>query len=63
MARSCAVCGKTSFLLTVLKKLRGKWNPTTKQRKYPNLQWMVVGANRVKACVKCMRTANKAKTK
>ncbi|MBI5913694.1 hypothetical protein HY839_04630 [Candidatus Azambacteria bacterium] len=60
MPRSCTVCGKTSALSTVIRKLRGKFNPTTKKRKYPNLQWAVIDSARVRACTQCIRTANKA---
>jgi len=60
MPRMCKKCGKTSALSTVLKKLRGKYNPTTKKRKYPNLQWSVIDGVRAKVCTQCMRTAAKA---
>jgi ribosomal protein L28 len=38
MAKECAVCGKTSLMVQRFKKLRGKYNPTVRQRRYPNLQ-------------------------
>ena len=60
MARSCENCGKTSVMVTVIRKLRGKYNPTTRKRKYPNLQWTLIGGKRIKACTQCMRTAAKA---
>lgn len=59
MPRMCPVCEKTSILNTVLVKLRGNYNPTTKRRKYPNLQWVTISGKRIKACTKCIRTLHK----
>jgi len=54
-------------------KLRGKYNPTGKKRKYPNLQWVYVpvgiskkafkehAGKRIKACTKCIKTISKRK--
>ena len=39
MAKTCTICEKTSTVTWKLVKLRGKYNPTRKYRKYPNLQW------------------------
>jgi ribosomal protein L28 len=39
--------------------LRGHYNPTPKQRKYPNLQWAVVDGKRMKICTNCIRTRQK----
>ena len=38
MARVCQICGKKSIMKRKLNKLRGKYNPTPKKRKYLNLQ-------------------------
>ena len=35
----CKICSKKSSMNVTLVKLRGKYNPTSKIRKYPNLQW------------------------
>jgi len=44
------------------KKLRGNYNPTSKKRKYPNLQWVrIANGKRVKACAKCIKTMSKTK--
>ena len=55
----------------VRKKLRGKYNPTVKRRKYPNLQWLAVpvdvkhknyiafAGKRILACAKCIKTLSK----
>ncbi len=60
MATKCAICGKTSTMVWKLKKLRGKYNPTKKTRKYPNLQWLrLASGKRVKACTKCIKTTAK----
>ncbi len=61
MPRMCQNCGKTSVLVTIRRKLRGKYNPTTKKRRYPNLQWTVIAGKHLKACTTCMRTAAKTK--
>lgn len=71
--KQCIICGKTYTIKTVRKKLRGKYNPTTKQRKYPNLQWVKLlskvktfdgkvleAGKRVKACTKCIKTLSKS---
>ena len=43
-------------------KLRGQYNPTSKKRKYPNLQWVRFDdGSRLKACTKCIRTMTKVK--
>jgi len=60
MARKCAICGKTSQTAWRLKKLRGKYNPTVKKGKYPNLQWVrLPSGKRVKACTKCIKALSK----
>ena len=52
----CTICGKKSGMAVTLVKLRGKYNPTTKKRKYPNLQWVRLPSNkRVLACAKCIK--------
>ncbi|HHE76376.1 MAG TPA: 50S ribosomal protein L28 [Candidatus Parcubacteria bacterium] len=74
MARKCAICGKESVMVQNLKKLRGKYNPTAKKRKYPNLQWVVIPKDaarpknavplrgkRVLACTKCIKALKKTK--
>ena len=58
----CYFCGKTSIMGGGRKKLRGKYNPTGKKRKYPNLQWAkLASGKRVKACAKCIKTQTKGK--
>lgn len=60
--RQCELCGKGSVMVTKLVKLRGKYNPTCKKRKYPNLQWTKIGGGlRVLACAKCIKTLVKNK--
>jgi len=60
MAKQCTICGKKSILVWKLKKLRGKYNPTTKKRKYPNLQWVrLPSGKRVLACTKCIKALSK----
>jgi len=71
MAKKCAICGKGSIVFGVRKKLRGKYNPTAKRRKYPNLQWLRVPSDtklkkykpfagkRIFACTKCIKRLKK----
>ncbi len=73
MAKECAICNKGSRLVGRYKKLRGKYNPLPKRRKYPNLQWAWIpndikrlkfkpfAGKRVKACAKCIKTMAKRK--
>jgi ribosomal protein L28 len=52
----CTICGKHSAMGVTLVKLRGKYNPTSRVRKYPNLQWARTPAGkRVLACAKCIK--------
>jgi len=52
------------MIATVRKKLRGKYNPTCKKKKYPNLQWVrLEDGKRVKSCTRCIRTINKVRIK
>jgi ribosomal protein L28 len=58
--RQCTICGKKSQMTWKLKKLRGKYNPTAKKRKQPNLQWVKLpSGKRVKACAKCIKALSK----
>ncbi|MCK4473803.1 50S ribosomal protein L28 [Candidatus Parcubacteria bacterium] len=62
MAKQCAICGKKSMMVGKLVKLRGKYNPTIKKRKYPNLQWVrLLSGKRVLACTKCIKAMAKKK--
>ncbi len=71
MPKKCEICGKTSTMAVVRTKLRGKYNPTDKKRKYPNLQTLLVPESakgerfkkfkgkKVLACTKCIKTLSK----
>lgn len=71
MAKECPICKKGSRLFGRRKKLRGKYNPTGKKRKYPNLQWCRIPddisekkyrpfrGQRVLACTKCIKRLSK----
>jgi len=75
MAKECAICGKKSKMAWRRVKLRGKYNPTTKIRKYPNLQWVWVpldvkkpafkkfAGKRILACTRCIKTLGKKEKK
>ncbi|MBI5401483.1 50S ribosomal protein L28 [Candidatus Wolfebacteria bacterium] len=57
--RHCEMCGKGSLVRGARKKLRGKYNPTVKKRKYPNLQKTLSEGKRILACTSCIRTTAK----
>lgn len=57
--RQCAQCGKGSVIRGKRRLLRGHYNPVSRARKYPNLQWAVVKGKRVKICVGCLKTLHK----
>lgn len=71
MSRICQICGKKPQVGRKLNKLRGKYNPTPKLRRKPNLQWVRIPADikkepfrkfagqRVLACTRCIRTLSK----
>ena len=73
MAKQCTICDKGSRMFGKRVKLRGKYNPTCKVRKYPNLQWLNIpkdvshknykeyAGKRVLACAKCIKTLFKKK--
>jgi len=62
MANQCAICGKGTRMVGKLIKLRGKYNPTIKKRKYPNLQWVrLASGKRDLACAKCIKALSKGK--
>jgi len=62
MSRICEICGKSSVIVVTRKKSKSKYNPTTKKRKYPNLQWVkLANGKRVKACTKCIKAQSRSK--
>lgn len=59
MAKKCEKCGKTSMMAVVRKLLRGHYNPTTKKRKYPNLQRKKFNGKKIWICTKCLKAMGK----
>ncbi len=60
--RKCAICGKGSIIGGKRVLLRGHYNLTKTERKYPNLQWVrLASGKRVKACVACIKTLHRTK--
>ena len=71
--KTCKICDKKSHLVNRLVKLRGKYNPTSKRRQKPNLQWVTIpvdmkkpifkefAGKRISACTKCIKTLAKLK--
>jgi len=64
--RMCAICGKGSVMGGKRKLLRGHYNLTKTERKYPNLQWAhlpveaalkagLPTGRRAKICTQCIR--------
>ncbi|MBI2055382.1 MAG: 50S ribosomal protein L28 [Candidatus Sungbacteria bacterium] len=63
--RQCSLCGKASIIGGKRKLLRGHYNLTKTERKYPNLQWVrltdprpklgLAAGQRVKACTRCIK--------
>ncbi|MEK7624269.1 MAG: L28 family ribosomal protein [Patescibacteria group bacterium] len=64
----CYFCEKVSIMGMGRKKLRGKYNPTEKTKKHPNLQWAklpagsLLAGKRIKACTRCIKTLTKSKS-
>ena len=66
--KTCAICGKRSAMGGKRKLLRGHYNPTTKRRRRPNLQWVrlpeakagYAAGERIRACTKCIKAFSKA---
>ena len=71
MAKQCAICGKKGKMVGHRVKLRGKYNPTIKKRKKPNLQWARVplgikkesfrefAGKRIRICTRCLKAMGK----
>ncbi len=57
--RQCSICGKGSIMGGRRRLLRGHYNPVSKSRKYPNLQWTKTGGVRKLICTQCLRTLHK----
>jgi len=60
MARQCQICGKKHKIVWKRVKLRGKYNPTTKRKQKPNLQWLRLSSGkRILVCAKCKKLLSK----
>jgi len=58
--KHCEICGKSSRIVGRRVKLRGKYNPTIKKRKYPNLQKATTPeGKKVVACANCIKAFSK----
>jgi len=74
--RQCAICGKGSIIRGKRKLLRGHYNPTSRSRKYPNLQWVrlpspaaqarggqaKVQGVRKRICTNCLKSLHKKRS-
>jgi ribosomal protein L28 len=64
MKKECPICGKGTIMGGKRNLLRGKYNPTPKKRKYPNLQWArLENGKRIKICTRCLKKNLHLKTK
>ena len=69
MEKTCTLCGKKSEVGGKRKLLRGHYNPTTKVRRRPNLQWVRLpraragfsAGTRLLACAKCIKALGKTR--
>jgi ribosomal protein L28 len=60
MKKECPLCGKGTIMARKRNLLRGKYNPTAKTRKYPNLQWSIMpDGTRGKICTSCIKKKSK----
>ncbi|MEK7604029.1 MAG: hypothetical protein AAB461_02825 [Patescibacteria group bacterium] len=64
----CPQCGKKPIMVTTRKLLRGHYNPTSRSKRYPNLQWTKImdkttstGWRRIKICTDCIKTLHKVR--
>ncbi len=55
MSKSCTVCGKKSVRANHVSHSKRR----VPRRQHPNLQPLLVGTEKVKACSSCRRTASK----
>ncbi len=59
----CPICKKVTRTGGKRKLLRGKYNPTGKRKRHPNLQWVTIGeGKRIKACTGCKKKAGQDPT-
>ncbi|MDD5145795.1 MAG: hypothetical protein PHF44_03055 [Candidatus Pacebacteria bacterium] len=71
MPKHCTICEKKYSFAWRIVKLRGKYNPTIKLKKRPNLQWVRIplgnqapaykefAGKRIIACTKCIKALSK----
>ena len=60
MSRVCSICGKSYQIAIKYKKVHSAYNPTSRHRQKPNLQWFrMPDGKRVKACNKCRKRLSK----
>lgn len=57
--KQCELCKKSSVVVGSRKKLRGKYNPVNRSRKYPNLQWTKANGKRVYVCARCLKSLHR----
>ncbi len=59
--KKCEICNKGSIVRGHRLKLRGKYNPQPKTRKYPNLQsFRLPSGKKTLACAKCIKGGSRA---
>jgi ribosomal protein L28 len=66
MAKSCPICAKGTIVAGGYSNAvrATKFNPTGKNRKYPNLQWAPLpDGTRLKICTRCLKVGKNLKVK
>lgn len=62
--KKCQICAKSYQTAVRRVKLRGHFNPTTKHKQSPNLQWFrLPSGQKIKICMKCRKGILKGKIK
>lgn len=63
MSRVCDICGRSYNKASIINKLRGNYNRAGSKKQRVNLQSKVINGQKVKVCVKCVRTLGKKAAK
>jgi|YelNatPaOPRAMG01_1025707.scaffolds.fasta_scaffold05784_5 Ribosomal L28 family. len=60
MSQVCAICGKKYNTATTRVKTRSAYNPTSRHRQKPNLQWYKTSeGKRIRVCSSCLKKLTK----
>jgi len=60
MSRVCPICGKSYQMATHYKKVHSVYDPVSRHRQKPNLQWFrMPDKKRILVCTKCRKRLSK----